>query len=228
MIGKNNPSAMGAGRPGLARQISMYLLSAPLTFGYLTVLLITSSVLASASARSARRLLLQHSTNLHQLARDPVRVLISSAFWLTNPWQLPIWIALFAVVMATVERRIGSLRTGVTFGIGHIGATLVTAGGLWLAVRVDLADRSVVNARTSASATGFSRSRLSSPTSWNRDFACPMQPRSWGSPGCSSSHRTRSRTLDICSRCCSASPATRSFAVRPPAVARASAGKAEA
>lgn len=143
---------MRGGRAAAARP---YLRSAPLTFGYLVVLLVTSLVLATSSVRSARRLLLEHSTNLHQLARDPVRVLISSAFWLPNPWQLPIWIVLFVLVMVPVERRIGSLRTGATFAIGHVGATLLTAGGLWLAVRVDLVDRHVVNAKDVGVSYGF-------------------------------------------------------------------------
>ena len=138
-----------------ARSVVRYVRAAPVTFVYIGVLTVTSCVLATTSARSARRLLRQHSTNLHQLARDPVRVLVSSAFWLTSPWELPVWIALFAVVLARVEQRLGPLRMLAIFGIGHVGATLVTAGGLWLALRADVVEHSVVNARDVGVSYGF-------------------------------------------------------------------------
>jgi Rhomboid-like protein len=145
----------GPGSRALADRAGAQLRSAPVTFAYLAVLLTTSCVLATSSAHAARRLLVERSTNLHQLARDPIRVLISSAFWLPDPWQLPIWAVLFAVVLATVERRLGSIRMGAAFATGHLGASLVTAGGLWLALRADLVDRSVVDVRDVGVSYGF-------------------------------------------------------------------------
>jgi hypothetical protein len=124
-----------------------YVRSAPVTYGYLAILLVTTCVLASTSGQVANRLLLQQSTNLHQLAHDPVRVLISSAFWLSSSSGLVVCALLFTLVLAPVERRIGSWRTSALFGLGHIGATLLTAAGLWIALHFDAAERSVVNAQ---------------------------------------------------------------------------------
>ena len=129
--------------------------SAPMTCGYAAILFVTTWVLASSRGRLADRLLLAQSTNLHQLARDPVRVLINSAFWLSGTGMLLIWIALLMLVVAPVERRIGSMRTGFIFWFGHVGATLLTAAGLWTALRLDAVEESVVNAKDVGPSYGF-------------------------------------------------------------------------
>jgi hypothetical protein len=155
-----------SGRPRLLRPVQQWWLearprlilwvrSAPLTYGYLAVLFVTTWVLASASARLGNRLLLEQSTNLHQLARDPVRVLISSAFWLPGTATLVAWAALLTVVLAPVERRVGSWRLGIVFGVGHVGATLLTAAGLWTALRLDAVEVNVVNAPDVGASYGF-------------------------------------------------------------------------
>lgn len=129
--------------------------TAPATFGYLGILVVTSWVLATASGRLADRLLLEQSTNLHQLGRDPVRVLVSSAFWLSGTGSLALWAVLVALVLAPVERRIGSWRMTLVFAVGHVGATLLTAGGLWVALRLDAVEHSVVNAQDVGASYGF-------------------------------------------------------------------------
>jgi hypothetical protein len=129
--------------------------SAPVTFGYLGILFVTSWVLATASGRLADRLLLEQSTNLHHLGRDPLRVLISSAFWVAGTGTLVLWAVLLALVLAPVERRIGSWRMSLVFALGHIGATLLTAAGLWVALRLDAVERSVVNAQDVGASYGF-------------------------------------------------------------------------
>ena len=108
-----------------------YVRSAPGTYVYLFVLLITTWVLQTSSATIARQLLLERSTNLHQLAHDPVRVLFASAFWVSSAWELLAWVALFTLVVAPVEHWIGTARTAAAFFAGHLGATLLTAAGLW-------------------------------------------------------------------------------------------------
>ena len=124
-----------------------YLRSARVSCVYLFVLLITTWVLQTSSARIADRLLLERSTNLHQLGRDPVRVLVASAFWLQDTWQLAAWAVLILLVVAPLERRVGTGRTVAIMAIGHVGATLLTAAGLWFALRADAVDHSVVNAK---------------------------------------------------------------------------------
>ena len=129
--------------------------TAPVTSAYLLVLVVTTWVLQTSSSRVANTLLLNESTNLRHLARDPIRVLVGSAFWLSAGWQLMLWAPLFALVLATVERRLGSGRTTLVFAVGHVGATLLTAAGLWVALRIDLVERSVVNARDVGPSYGF-------------------------------------------------------------------------
>jgi hypothetical protein len=129
--------------------------SAPGTYVYLFVLLITTWVLETSNAAVDRRLLLERSTNLHQLSRDPLRVLFSSAFWVSGVWQLVLWLALFTALVAPVERWLGTTRTAAVFFIGHVGATLLTAGGLWVALRLDLVESSVANSRDVGASYGF-------------------------------------------------------------------------
>lgn len=107
---------------------------APATYVYLFTLCVTTWVLQTASAGVARRLLLEQSTNLERLEQQPVRVLVASAFWLSESWQLLVWAALFTLVLAPAERWLGSRRWVLTFAAGHVGATLLTAGALWVAI----------------------------------------------------------------------------------------------
>ena len=121
--------------------------SAPGTYVYVAVLFVTSWILQTSSSRVAAALLQERSTNLHHLAHDPLRVLLSSAFWVGSLRDWLAWVVLLTVFAAPVERWIGIARTMLVFVIGHVGATLVTAAGLWVALRSDLVESSVVNAR---------------------------------------------------------------------------------
>ncbi len=136
-------------------RVSAYVRSAPGTYAYLFVLLITTWVLQTSSSRIANQLLLERSTNLHQLSRDPVRVLFASAFWVPDALELLGWIALFSLVVAPVERWLGTARTASVFFLGHVGATLLTAAGLWIALRADLVESSVADARDVGASYGF-------------------------------------------------------------------------
>jgi hypothetical protein len=108
---------------------------APATYVYLFTLAVTTWVLETASAPLAHQLLLEQSTNLDRLEHDPVRVLVASAFWLGRPSYLLVWAALFTLVLAPVERCLGTARWLIAFAAGHLGATALTAGALWLAIR---------------------------------------------------------------------------------------------
>jgi hypothetical protein len=139
----------------LERRTSSYVRSAPFTYVFLFVLLITTWVFQTSSASTARNLLLERSTNLHQLGHDPMRVLVSSAFWLSGNLELLAWLILFTLVLAPVEHWIGSARTAFVFAFGHIGATLLTAAGLWLAINYDLTSRQVTHAVDVGVSYGF-------------------------------------------------------------------------
>ena len=125
------------------RRIADYIRSAPFTYVFLFVLLITTWVDQTSRPSIARSLLLERSTNLQQLGQDPIRVLVASAFWLSSSWELFVWLVLFSLVLAPVERWIGSARTVLVFACGHAGATLITAAGLWLAIRYEVVGKYV-------------------------------------------------------------------------------------
>ncbi|MGZ4415572.1 MAG: rhomboid-like protein [Gaiellaceae bacterium] len=129
--------------------------SAPGTYAYLFVLLITTWVLQTSSSTIANQLLLERSTNLSHLGRDPVRVLFSSAFWVSSSLDLLGWVVLFSFFVAQAERWLGTARTAAVFFLGHVGATLLTALGLWAALHSDLVEASVVNAEDVGASYGF-------------------------------------------------------------------------
>jgi len=139
----------------LERRIISYVRSAPFTYVFLFVLLITTWVFNTSSPSTARTLLLERSTNLHQLGHDPMRALVASAFWLSSSVELLAWLILFSLVLASVERWIGSARTAFVFAFGHAGATLLTAAGLWLAIRYGVAERNVAHAVDVGVSYGF-------------------------------------------------------------------------
>jgi membrane associated rhomboid family serine protease len=132
-----------------------YVRSAPATYVYVAVLFLTSWILQTSSSRVADALLQERSTNLHHLAHDPLRVLLSSAFWVGSLRDWLAWVVLLSVFVAPVERWIGTARTVLVFVIGHVGATLVTAAGLWVALHSDMVESSVVNARDVGASYGF-------------------------------------------------------------------------
>jgi hypothetical protein len=129
--------------------------SAPATYTYLAILFVTTWVLANTNTRLADRLLLAQSTNLHQLARYPTRVLVSSAFWLSGTSDFVVTAVVLTLVLAPVERRIGAWRMGSIFAIGHVGATLITAAGLSLALHFEAVERNVVYAQDIGASYGF-------------------------------------------------------------------------
>ena len=146
--------AMVRGWPGTAAigrwwrrvrpSVVAYVLGSPATFLYLFVLTITTWVLLGLTSDIVDSILHEHSTNLDQLRTNPVRVLIRSAFWVDG-YLLLVWVVLFALVLAPAERWLGTVRWLVVFVAGHVGATLSTAAGLWLAIRWRLAPSSLSN-----------------------------------------------------------------------------------
>jgi hypothetical protein len=137
------------------RRIVGYVRRAPGTFVYLTLLSATTWVLSNSDAKESARILLARSTNLAHLSRDPLHVLLASAFWLPSPGELPMWAALFVLVLARVEHRVGTRRTFAVFAIGHVGATLLVAAGLWVTLLAHAVDSSVVDAQDVGVSYGF-------------------------------------------------------------------------
>lgn len=112
----------------------VYIRAAPATFSYLAILTVTTWVLMGSSDRLVDLLLREHSTNLHQLSIDPVRVLVRSAFWVPGYGFLA-WALLFTVVLAPAERWLGTRRCVAVFATGHVLASLGTVVILSIAIR---------------------------------------------------------------------------------------------
>ncbi|MBV9663222.1 MAG: hypothetical protein JOZ37_04575 [Actinobacteria bacterium] len=134
MVGPRRYEIMVA---GAVRHVRRQIAGAPATFCYLAVLCATTAVLAWMGHKSGSGIVLYASSNLRRLTADPSQALFSSAFWLASGFrELAMWGLMFPLVLAPVERRLGTRRTIGTFALGHIGATLIVqgmvAGAIWL------------------------------------------------------------------------------------------------
>lgn len=129
--------------------------SAPGTYTYLFVLVITTWVLQTSSSKIAEELLLERSTNLHQLIVDPTRVLFGSAFWVSDTSELLFSLLAFSVVATVVERWIGTARTASIFFFGHVGATLIVAFWIWASLNFTIIKSPMTGARDVGSSYGF-------------------------------------------------------------------------
>lgn len=120
--------------------------TAPLTYIWLTVLLITTIIQHHLSRRELHTVLVHGSTNLYHLARDPLEVLFASLLWIDGRYWTP-YLVLFTLFLAPAERWLGQLRW-LTVGLtAHVGATYLSEGLLYLAIQHHLEPEKLVHAR---------------------------------------------------------------------------------
>jgi hypothetical protein len=123
-----------------------YVKTAPLTYTWLAVLLITTIIQHAIPARHLRALLQKDSTNLHHLASDPIRVLVQSLLWIDGKYWWP-WLIVFTVFLAPAERWLGRLRWLVV-GLGsHVVATYLGEGYLYWRIQQALTSPRLIDAR---------------------------------------------------------------------------------
>jgi hypothetical protein len=123
-----------------------WVVSAPLTYLWLTVLLITTIIQHQLSSRELHSVLVHGSTNLYHLARDPLEVLFTSLLWIDGRYWTP-YLVLFTLFLAPAERWLGQLRW-LTVGLtAHVGATYISEGLLYLAIQHHLEPAKMVYAR---------------------------------------------------------------------------------
>lgn len=132
------------GVSGLGRAIGSYVRSAPGTYVWLLVLFVTTVALHHMSPEFEQEFLRQRSTNIHELSRHPVRVLVASAMWIDGGHWVP-YVALYSVFHAQAERWLGTARWLGVCAAAHVLATLISEGALAMAVRDGLAPQSSVN-----------------------------------------------------------------------------------
>ncbi|MBF4998598.1 hypothetical protein IRT45_15720 [Nocardia sp. BSTN01] len=119
------------------KAIHDHLAGAPASCAYAFTLFVTWWTLRGISDFAGHRLILSASTNLHNMRREPVQVLVASAFWTDGgfPWVI---ILGFLTVMAFAERWLGTLRWIMVFACGHVGASMLVVTGIAFAVHHDL------------------------------------------------------------------------------------------
>jgi len=126
---------LAAARPrALALRVWAFLRSAPGTFVWLAVLLVTTIVMNQFSPRFRYRFVLHHSTNLHELSHNPVRVLISSALWTDGSRWWP-YLILYCLFHAPAERRLGTARWLAVVAVSHVGATYISQSVVYYDIR---------------------------------------------------------------------------------------------
>jgi len=82
-------------------------------------------VLRLVGPQTAQRVLQWSSTNLAELSRHPIEVMVLSALWLPGLVWAP-YAVMYTVVLAPVERAVGGRWTALVFVSGHLVATLAT------------------------------------------------------------------------------------------------------
>ncbi|GAA5070218.1 rhomboid-like protein [Nocardia iowensis] len=115
----------------------------PATVGYLAALVIVTSIFSGLSDSARSKVVLQASTNLHNLLQGRVVTLLSSALVIGDVGTAWLIMPLLACLLALAELRFGALHMVRVFLAGHIGATLLVAVGLWVAVEFDWLPASV-------------------------------------------------------------------------------------
>lgn len=127
------------------RELFGYPWRARVTTAYVAIISATSLVLAGTSDRLNNAVLRSNSTNLNGLARNPVRVLITSALFLERGGY-PLFLVTAVVVLAPLERWLSAWRALATFAVGHVGASLLVAAGLSIGVRAGQVAPSIARA----------------------------------------------------------------------------------
>jgi F0F1-type ATP synthase assembly protein I len=138
--------SLGARLRGLWLAVWHFVTGAPLTYGWLLVLVVTTIVQNELSGRQLHSILLHRSTNIHSLGTDPLDVLFSSLLWIDGK-NLEPYLLLFTLFLAPAEHWLGQLRW-ITVGLtAHILATYISEGILYFAIEEHQASERLVHAR---------------------------------------------------------------------------------
>ncbi|WP_078653619.1 rhomboid-like protein [Streptomyces novaecaesareae] len=102
-----------------------------LTTAYVLLLTVTASWLASQGHAERARFVRHNSSNIHHMEVGKWWTLFTSGLVVDG---VPAWagIAAVAVVLGLAEWRWGPARAAAVFVFGHLGATLLTEGAMWV------------------------------------------------------------------------------------------------
>jgi hypothetical protein len=136
---------IGARLKGWLAATRRFVMSAPLTYVWLTVLLFTTIIQRTASRRHLHLLLVHDSTNIRHLATDPLNALFSSLLWIDGRYWTP-YLVLFTLFVAPAEQWLGQIRW-LTVGLtAHVGATYISEGLLYFQIHYHQAPQKLVHA----------------------------------------------------------------------------------
>jgi hypothetical protein len=129
----------------LALAVWHFVSGAPLTYGWLFALTITTIIQNQLSGRQLHSVLLHRSTNIHELGSDPLAVLFSSLLWIDGKSLEP-YLLLFTLFLAPAEHWLGHLNW-LTVGLTtHILSTYISEGILYYAIEEhDASERLVLS-----------------------------------------------------------------------------------
>jgi hypothetical protein len=131
------------------RKAWWFVRSARLTYAWLIVLGCTTAIARGMSRRQVHQLLVHHSTNLHHLGTDPIKVLVESLLFIDGRNLLRnfgFFAVIFTVFVAPAEHWLGWRRWLAVGLIAHIGATYLSEGVLYLQIELGAAPEKLVNA----------------------------------------------------------------------------------
>jgi uncharacterized membrane protein len=123
-----------------------FVISAPLTYVWLTVLLVTTMIQRLTARRELHHLLVHDSTNIRHLTTDPLEVLLSSLLWIDGRWWTP-YLVLFTLFLAPAERWLGQIRWLAVGLTAHVVPTYISEGVLYLEIQHHLEPEKLVHAR---------------------------------------------------------------------------------
>lgn len=127
--------------------VTRFVGAAPVTFTWLTLLLMTTVAQHVLPRWHLIRMLRNDSTNLHHLASDPLRVLGTSLLWLDGYRWWWLYLLVFCVFLAPAERWLGSLRFVVVGLTAHVVATYLSEGFLYWQIEEAMVSPRYLNAR---------------------------------------------------------------------------------
>ncbi|MFF3743595.1 rhomboid-like protein [Streptomyces kronopolitis] len=119
--------------------------SSPGTHIWLLVIGVTSLVVASASEGLGEFLVHRTSSNIHELNEHPLPSLLISGFWIERPASFLLYVVMFELLHANVERWTGTTRWLLTVGGAHIAATLASQELVLLAIEGHRLPRSMTH-----------------------------------------------------------------------------------
>ncbi|WP_252394907.1 rhomboid-like protein [Streptantibioticus parmotrematis] len=129
----SHPDDEGRLRRG-GRRVRGWVAAAPGTYVWLLVLTVSALQFQQVPPRVRHVILHVDSTNLFQLAHHPLHVLVLSAVW-TQASTLLTYVVLFQLFHVPAERWLGTARWLAVVVTAHVGATFVSEGTVWLAIR---------------------------------------------------------------------------------------------